>query len=141
MGINCSQLSDLIFILWWSPGGRFLCVSLCVWIGFVFVVLLGHFIWKDSVCVLCVSVFGLRLTTPYSFPFYYCVCGAMAVDVETAESEMGETERVAAVPSPALGLAFRGHQPDVLLLGVQPAKNSAGTGPPFLFPCAPFKAV
>jgi hypothetical protein len=58
----------------------------------------------------------------------------MAVDVETAESEMGETERVAAVPSPALGLAFRGHQPDVLLLGVQPAKNTAGTGPPFLFP-------
>lgn len=114
-----------------------LCLDWFCFCGIIMTLYLEGF----SVCFVCLFVFGLRLTTPYLVPFYYCDCRAMALDVETAERVMEEAESVAAALNLALGLAFRGYESDVQLLGVQPAKNSAGTGPPFLFPCAPFKAV
>ena len=78
--------------------------SLCLdWFWFCGIIM-TLYLEGFSVCFVCLFVFGLRLTTPYLVPFYYCDCWAMALDVETAEREMAEARRVAKVPSPDLGL-------------------------------------
>ena len=101
-----------------------LCLDWFCFCGIIMTLYLEGF----SVCFVCLFVFGLRLTTPYLVPFYYCDCRAMALDVETAEREMEEAESVVAALNLALGLAFRGYESDVQLLGAQPTVNTAGAG-------------